>query len=101
MLDVGDIPHEARLKQDLLQNYELSVRPIYNTSAATTVTIDLALHQIIDVVRQTVNQTLLCLLPSQLATILPSFDYQRPAKTAGTEFQQNLGPIFTGKLFLG
>ena len=74
VLEVGNIPHEARLKQDLLQNYELSVRPIYNTSAATTVTIDLALHQIIDVVRQIVNQRLLCLLPSQLATILPSFD---------------------------
>ena len=45
-----NLPDESKLKRDLLEFYDPSVRPIYNTSAPTRVECDLALQQIIDVV---------------------------------------------------
>ena len=45
-----NLPDESKLKRDLLEFYDPSVRPIYNTSIPTKVECDLALQQIIDVV---------------------------------------------------
>ena len=50
MLTAGDLPPEAQLKEALLEHYDASVRPTYNTTEATRVVMDLALQQIIDVV---------------------------------------------------
>ena len=50
VLTAGDLPPEAQLKEALLEHYDASVRPTYNTTEATRVVMDLALQQIIDVV---------------------------------------------------
>ena len=49
-MTAGDLPPEAQLKEALLEHYDASVRPTYNTTEATRVVMDLALQQIIDVV---------------------------------------------------
>ena len=41
---------ESHLKNTLLENYDTSVRPVYNASKQTNITLDLVLQQIIDVV---------------------------------------------------
>ena len=44
------LPAEYRLKSDLLKVYNPTIRPLYNHSRSVTVSVDLAILKVIDVV---------------------------------------------------
>ena len=45
------VPDEQRLYEDLMANYESSVRPVINASTVINVRFKLTLNQIVDLVR--------------------------------------------------
>ena len=57
VVEAESLPDEAKLKNDLLEYYDPSVRPIYNASTSTRVDCDIALQQIIDVVSLIVSNS--------------------------------------------
>lgn len=51
-LTKDSVPSVSQLIRNLLDNYDPSIRPVYNTSESTRMDVDLALQQVIEVVRQ-------------------------------------------------
>ena len=51
-LTKDSVPSVSQLIRNLLDNYDPSIRPVYNASESTRMDVDLALQQVIEVVRQ-------------------------------------------------
>lgn len=53
--EIGQVPDEQRLYRDLMDGYEASIRPVLNSSQRVTVQFDLALKQIVGLVRENLS----------------------------------------------